>query len=170
MYLEKTEIGEQRSCGFILKPFDDEWVFRPNYGNWTVIPLDSCRLSDNEFSFTTQTSQYYEIPNTRFSTISGKAILVSVRSLNIGYAVARGVDKITFNRDDLYTKRYGIVVQTGMPATFKHIAISILCGINIRSDEINNPIPEYNINAGKLQILSQSAGEKSGIKTGQFIL
>lgn len=169
MYVQKTEIGEQRNCGFILKSFDDDWVFKPNYGNWTVIPLDSCRRAGNEFLFTTQTSQYYEIPNTRYSTISGKAILVSVRSLDIGYAVQKGVDKITFSRDDLYTKRYGVVVQSSMPATFKHIAISMLSGVLIRHNEINDLIPEYNINAGKLQILPQSS-QTSGIKSGQFIL
>ena len=172
--LKKTIIGEQRNCGLILKPFDDAWTFTPYWGRWLVIPLNSCTYSEGGFLIDAEAtqSQWY-ITNTA-TNIVGKALILLVNYADyIESAFSVGIDKITFDRDDLYTKKDGLVlyydadvddIETQLRrnliiASFYHIQVNF-----VGYDE--SVTSTFKIWSDYKWDVSGS----SGVKSGQFIL
>ncbi len=179
MLLKKTEVGEKRACGLILKPFYEAWTFTPQcpysnvpqLGEWIVIPLrnDGVKIYDDYLTIEAYTNEHYVV-ETSHVTIVGLAMIILVRLHGEGYPLDLVVNfpsnNLSFNRNDLYTAKMGIQLSENITLSSKHLAISSHYGIFIRNGEANNEKPFFDIQSGMQWKIEKS----SGMKSGQFIL
>lgn len=171
MILKKTEVGQERDCGLIIKPFQGPWTLNPNQQasplrrKWIVIPLSVVGIYDDYLQIYSITNSYYEVSSS--VTIVEPAMIILVHLSgggSSGYVSHRFTESIFFDRDDLYTSHYGLYLHPDLTFADKHLVISAFYRIYIRYGEINNEKPFFRINE------EYKIEKSSGIKSGQFIL
>ena len=170
MLLKQSSVGIN-DCGFILKPFDEPFLLKPQRMDWIVIPLIDCVLSDGAFSVTCNTT-FSIIPMGEQVSISGKAILCGVGKMYLSrnFVFEHNGDSIEIDRQDLYTSKMGITVDYHSEEPYTLELLKIVAAFYHLSGVFTENEKFFWTDADYRWEIEQFEQSSTGIKTGQFIL